>query len=150
LANCAFLHGDIVDLQLHPKENLHHALDRKRMTSDQRVPPAEWAHLVYDMAVAARVHKVVVQFAKRQKDVLSRIASYLSQYDLSASSGIGDVYFGHTHKHLAAVPFLGMRFHNPGAAIKGLSFRITEVSLQAANVVSVAAATAVQKAKSPS
>jgi UDP-2,3-diacylglucosamine hydrolase len=150
LSNCVFLHGDIVDLQRHPRESLHHALDQKRMTSDQRVPPAEWAHLVYDVAVAARVHKVVVQFAKRQKEVLTRIANYLSQYGLSASSGVGDVYFGHTHKCLAAVPFLGMRFHNPGAAIKGLSFRITEVSLQAANVARRAAGAAVQKAESPS
>jgi len=39
------------------------------------------------------------------------------------------VYFGHTHRSMENVSFQGMQFSNPGAAIKGMDFRIIEVDL---------------------
>jgi hypothetical protein len=41
-------------------------------------------------------------------------------------TGVRDVYFGHTHKNLANYRYRGLTFHNGGAPIKGVKFRIVE------------------------
>jgi UDP-2,3-diacylglucosamine hydrolase len=54
---------------------------------------------------------------------------YLTDQGQDASHGVTDVYFGHTHRDVDGVKFGGLNFHNGGASIKGLSFRIIETKL---------------------
>ena len=60
-----FLHGDIVDTRIPPGHSHHAILDARRLKSEQRRPPTRISHTIYDMAVHAQVHRLVVQLAKR-------------------------------------------------------------------------------------
>lgn len=119
-----FLHGDIVDTRVLPGQDFHSVLDAKRLKGELRKPPTQVSHAMYDMAVRARIHRLVVQVAKRPKPVLQRLTHYLEAHSLDRSTGVQNVYFGHTHRKLTDVPHEGIRFHNPGAAIKGLPFEM--------------------------
>jgi UDP-2,3-diacylglucosamine pyrophosphatase LpxH len=126
-----FLHGDIVDARVLPGEAHHQILDARRLISENRKPPTALSHAIYDAAIQARVHRLVVQLAKRKELVLQRLTSYLQAHSQDRESGVSQVYFGHTHRKLNAVPYAGMRFYNPGAAIKGLPFQLMEVHSEA-------------------
>lgn len=119
-----FLHGDIVDTRVPAGRDYHEVLDARRLLGELRKPPTRMSHTLYDMAVHARVHRLVVQVAKRPKIVLNRLSRYLAAHALDADSGIQHVFFGHTHRRLSAVAYRGIRYHNPGAAIKGLPFQL--------------------------
>ncbi len=127
--NSIFLHGDIVDRPIRDGEVHHEVLDARRKAGESRRDPKQFSHTLYDAAVRARLHRVLVQFAKPRKSVLRRLTHYLNAHDLGASAGIEKVYFGHTHRRLIDVPYGGMRFHNPGAAIKGLPFEMIDAQL---------------------
>jgi UDP-2,3-diacylglucosamine hydrolase len=122
-----FLHGDIVDTRILPGQTHHTSLDAKRLAGELRRPPAKISHTIYDMAVQANVHRLVVKMAKRRDQVLQRLTDYLESQGAGAETGIHHVYFGHTHRKLISIPYAGMHFHNPGAAIKGLPFQMIEV-----------------------
>lgn len=122
-----FLHGDIVDARIQPGQIHHEILEARRLISEHRKPPTKISHAIYDVAVHARVHRLVVQLAKRKDVVLRRLTNYLRAHSHDYESGVSHVYFGHTHRKLHAIPFAGMRFYNPGAAIKGLPFQMMEI-----------------------
>jgi UDP-2,3-diacylglucosamine pyrophosphatase LpxH len=124
-----FLHGDVVDTKVRHGEDYHEVLDAKRLAGELRTPPTAFSHAMYDAAVRARVHRLVVQLAKPKEMVLRRLARYLDSQHLNASSGVNEVFFGHTHRRLSSEPFHNMRFHNPGATIKGLPFHLIETNL---------------------
>ena len=46
--------------------------------------------------------------------------------------GATNVYFGHTHHAMSNYEQGGIFFHNPGAPIRGLDFRVLPVELEAA------------------
>lgn len=122
-----FLHGDIVDTPIRQGQSYHEVLDARRLEGELRKPPTKLSHALYDAAVQARVHRLVVQIAKRKEVVLSRLTKYLRSQSFDAQNGINRVYFGHTHRKLISVPYAGMQFYNPGAAIKGLPFEMLKV-----------------------
>jgi len=126
IGNNVFLHGDIVDARIRPGEEYHKVLDARRLIGEMRKPPTRVSHALYDMAIQARVHRLVVQVAKRRELVLGRLARYLESHDMDSHTGVRHVYFGHTHRKLIAVPRKGIQFHNPGAAIKGLPFQMQQ------------------------
>lgn len=123
-----FLHGDIVDTRVRPGQEYHEVLDARRLLGESRKPPTRVSHALYDMAVQARVHRLVVQVAKRRELVLNRLTRYLSAHSLDGRTGVEHVYFGHTHRQMLAFPHQGVRFYNPGAAIKGLPFQMQAFS----------------------
>jgi UDP-2,3-diacylglucosamine hydrolase len=129
LGDCAFLHGDIVDAPVRPGQSHHDILDRKRRVAEERLPPSPVRHQAYDWVVRVRLHKLVVQVAKRNRTIMSRILNYLNDIQCGPGQGVHDVYFGHTHRGLDNARFRGVHFHNPGAAIKGLPFRIVVTRL---------------------
>lgn len=131
-----FLHGDIVDTKVRHGEDYNTILDARRLAGELRMPPTALSHAIYDAAVKARMHRLVVQLAKPKDLVLRRLSRYLESQGLDASAGVSDVYFGHTHRRLNAVPFHDIRFHNPGAAIKGLPFHLIETNLPARSLAS--------------
>lgn len=121
LGSCVFLHGDIVDAE--PNEFV---LAERRKTRDHKRAPMRVSHLLYDAVVLTRMHRVAVHLAKSQNKVLRKLTHYLSAQGLDAANGVRDVYFGHTHRDVDGVKYGGLTFHNGGASIKGLSFRIIE------------------------
>ncbi len=123
LGSSIFLHGD--------------AADRPRMDADALLRRRQhWArdehrgrirHALYDLAVQAQLHRVVGRVAPPTRRVARRIAGYLTRIGHSPATGLTDVYFGHTHEALANYRHAGLVFHNGGAALPGLDFRIVEV-----------------------
>jgi UDP-2,3-diacylglucosamine pyrophosphatase LpxH len=124
-----FLHGDIIDAKIPLAEGFHEQLDLLRRRKDERALPTDFRHKVYDAVVKTHVHRLVATVANPKTKVLTRVSDYLDWAGHGSSTGIRDVYFGHTHCPLESEPYAGMRFHNPGASIKGLRFRMIEVAL---------------------
>jgi UDP-2,3-diacylglucosamine hydrolase len=129
LQDCVFLHGDVIDAKLPLAEDFHQQLDALRRRKDERSAPPEFHHTLYDAAVKTNMHRWVSQVANPKTKVLDRVARYLEWAGHGASEGVQNVFFGHTHRRLDDTPYAGMRFHNPGASIKGLEFRILEIPL---------------------
>jgi UDP-2,3-diacylglucosamine pyrophosphatase LpxH len=129
LHDCVFLHGDIIDARLPLEEDFHDRLDALRQRKEERAPPAKFQHTLYDAAVQARVHRLVAHVANPNARVLTRVTRYLDWAGYSPEVGIQNVFFGHTHRPLDRVLYSGMRFHNPGASIKGLDFRMLEIPI---------------------
>jgi UDP-2,3-diacylglucosamine hydrolase len=124
IMDCVFLHGDIVDC-----EPNHTILESRRKVHEFRAPQKRIAHWLYDLAVHARLHRLVMHAAIRPKSVLRKLARYLEEQGLDESHGVRHVYFGHTHRVVDGVRYKGLTFHNGGASIRGLSFRIIETQL---------------------
>lgn len=124
LQHCLFLHGDIADDQ-----PCHDRLDARRKKKDRSASPSNAAHLLYDLAVHARLHKAAISAAVRPQAILQRLSTYAEQIGHGPDDGVKDVYFGHIHQDLDGIEFGDLCFHNGGAAIKGLRFRIIETTL---------------------
>ncbi|MEN6408016.1 MAG: metallophosphoesterase [Thermoguttaceae bacterium] len=121
IGSSVFLHGDVAQRKMNARrlaESREKWLDRRR-----RGPLAS---LLYDVAVATRMHKPVPYLLFSRRIVARRIFRYLESIGQGPAAGVRDVYFGHTHKRLSNYGYHGMRFHNGGAPIKGLKFRIVE------------------------
>jgi UDP-2,3-diacylglucosamine pyrophosphatase LpxH len=131
-----FLHGDVVDLKYRHHQDVHQVLDAKRLAGEMREPPTTLSHTLYDVAVRARVHRLVVQLAKSNERVLRRLTTYLTSQNLNANAGITRVFFGHTHRRMNAIDYAGLQFFNPGAAIKGLPFKLLDAGIPAVPLVS--------------
>jgi UDP-2,3-diacylglucosamine hydrolase len=119
LGDCMFLHGDIADGDLD-----HHELDCRRARCDDIPPPGRMSHVLYDVVIKSRLHRVAVHMIKRRKTILRRLSRYLKQIGHGPDTGVRHVYFGHIHRNVDGVEYDGMRFHNGGASIRGLPFRI--------------------------
>ena len=126
-----FLHGDVIDARIPFTEDFHERLDLLRKRKDERALPAGIRHKMYDAAVKTRVHRLVATVANPKNRVLTKISDYLDWAGHGAGAGVRDVYFGHTHCPLVGELHAGMRFHNPGASIKGMNFRMIEIPLVA-------------------
>ena len=75
-------------------------------------------------AVADRIAGKVAHPRRR---AVHRILGYLSRIHHGPETGLEHVYFGHTHDALQDYRYRGVTFHNPGAPMPGLAFRIVEV-----------------------
>ncbi len=124
ILECVFLHGDIVDCE--PNNTI---LAERRKLHESRPLPTRYAHWLYDLVVHARLHRAAMHVAIRPKSVLRKLAQYLSDEGLDSNYGVRDVYFGHTHRAVHGVQYAGLTFHNGGASIHGLPFRIIETRL---------------------
>ncbi|WP_436715341.1 metallophosphoesterase [Roseiconus lacunae] len=123
LDHCLFLHGDVADGSLD-----HARLDARRERMEKKKRRHPMLHYAYDLAIHARLHRLAI-LSIREIVVLNRIRQYAQQIGHGPDEGITDVYFGHTHFDLDGVDYQGLTFHNGGAAIKGLRFRIVPTSL---------------------
>lgn len=122
LGACVFLHGDIVDSDLN-----HEKLNARRQALGELPPPGRMSHLLYDVVVKARLHRVAIRIGQRRTSVLRKLTQYLTDLGHGPQSGARHVYFGHIHRDMDGIQFGGLTFHNGGASIKGLPFRIVEV-----------------------
>lgn len=123
LGKSVFLHGDVAD---HPqmcpvrliRRREHWSRDEKR---------SKFRHTLYDLAIQANLHRVAGRVAHPRRRAVHRILGYLSRVEQGPESGVEHVYFGHTHNALDNYRYRGVTFHNPGAPMPGLEFRIVPV-----------------------
>jgi UDP-2,3-diacylglucosamine hydrolase len=127
LHNSLFLHGDVVDSP-HSSTSHLHIRRQKWLANEQR---GELAHWLYELAMQARLHKLT-HLVNRHRKIADRLLRYANHIGHGPASGLEHVYFGHTHRAMAAFPHGGLLFHNGGAPMCGLEFRIVPVSLPAA------------------
>jgi UDP-2,3-diacylglucosamine hydrolase len=128
LGNRLFLHGDAVD---HPRMCPQRLMQRRqRWAADERRGPVR--HVLYDLAVAARLHRLAGKVAHPRRRVVHRLLGYLRRIGQGPEQGVEHVYFGHTHDWLEHYCYQGVTFHNPGAPMAGLKFRILEADGRAA------------------
>lgn len=116
-----FLHGDVADRYSTP-ETL--AAARGKWSKHPR--RGEVRNWLYDVAIAARLHLVVAKVAFPEQRTAVRLLHYIEQIGHGPGSGVTDVYFGHTHLPLDGYEYRGLRFHNGGAPMHGIAFRIVE------------------------
>jgi UDP-2,3-diacylglucosamine pyrophosphatase LpxH len=123
MGQSVFLHGDAVDRPQMSATGLHRL--RQRWAHDEHRGPIR--HALYDLAIQARLHRVVGKVANPQRRVAQRLLGYLSRVGHGPASGLKHVYFGHTHEAMRDYRYEGVSFHNGGSPMPGLDFRIVEV-----------------------
>ena len=120
--NQVFLHGDVADGHVTP-ERLE--ASRKKRLKHRTMP--RLLDSVYDAAILARAHTVTAKVFHPHRRVAKRILSYLERLEMTPGTGVTDVYFGHTHVGMDNFDFQGVRFHNGGAPIRGVPFRVVAI-----------------------
>jgi UDP-2,3-diacylglucosamine pyrophosphatase LpxH len=117
------LHGDAAD---HPAM-CQQRLKKRREHWSRDETRSQVRHVLYDLAVTARLHRLAGKVAHPRRRVVHRILGYLSRIQHGPETGVEHVYFGHTHDALQNYRYRGVTFHNPGAPMPGLQFRIVDV-----------------------
>ena len=115
----SILHGDVADRIMDQQ-----GLTDKREQWDAYEPRGVPANMLYDIAIATRLHRLAAAVVHRDRAVAKRIIAYLNDIDQRTNNGLRQVYFGHTHKAVSGFEYEGLIFHNGGAPIRGISFRI--------------------------
>jgi UDP-2,3-diacylglucosamine pyrophosphatase LpxH len=118
-----FLHGDVADRPAMSQQRL--VKRREHWSRDEVRGPMR--HVLYDLAVTARLHRIAGKVAHPRRRVVHRILGYLNRIHHGPESGAEHVYFGHTHDALQNYRYRGLTFHNPGSPMPGLAFGIIEV-----------------------
>jgi len=114
-----FLHGDCAD-----GDATHAGLEvarRKRHRNQKRGPTA---NLIYDVFMRSGLHRPVPAVAYPKRRTARRLLAYLNEIGHGPETGVAHVYFGHTHRSLDHYRYGGVTFHNGGAPMKGVDFRI--------------------------
>jgi UDP-2,3-diacylglucosamine pyrophosphatase LpxH len=112
----------------------HHALIDRLADLSKKWPNFTWYRYYMRLGnsiflhgdVLTRLHKPFPHLVYSKRIVARRILSYLDEIGQGPESGVCNVYFGHTHKHMTNYAYGGLIFHCGGAPIKGLKFRILE------------------------
>ncbi len=121
LGGSVFLHGDVADRMMTAQTLAAH---RSRWLHHKRRGPM--MSRLYDLVVLAGLHKPLPHIVYPKRRVARRILRYLDDVGHGPSSGVRNVYFGHVHRTFSEYRYGGVTFHNGGAPIKGLRFRIVE------------------------
>jgi UDP-2,3-diacylglucosamine pyrophosphatase LpxH len=122
LGSNLFMHGDVADREDHNAKTL--AAARAEWLDAPRRGP--FLSRLYDVVVLTRLHKPLPHLVYSKRAIARRILKYLNEIGQGPTSGVKDVYFGHTHKHISNYRYGGISLHNGGVAIKGMKFRILE------------------------
>ncbi|MCA9268121.1 MAG: metallophosphoesterase [Planctomycetales bacterium] len=122
-----FLHGDAAD-----RDGTEASLTNARQqaqghTHRTRGRAASW---LYDVAIHAGLHRPVPVFAYPKRRTARRLLSYMNEVGHGPETGVEHVYFGHTHRPMSNYRYRGVKFHNGGAPIKGVGFRIVSAHVR--------------------
>jgi UDP-2,3-diacylglucosamine hydrolase len=120
-----FLHGDAADRPLMCADRLRKR--REHWGRDER--RGQVRNMLYDLAVNTRLHKLAGKVVHPRKQVAGRVLGYLHRVGQGPMQGVEHVYFGHTHDALCHYRHDNVMFHNGGAPIAGLDFRIVPVTV---------------------
>ena len=119
LGNSVFLHGDVANRKMDAADLAEY---RSRWRNDAKKGP--FLDSCHELAFRFDVHKAVCRLAFPRRRVARRVTAYLEAIGHGPLTGIDHVYLGHTHRTLRDYEYRGMRFHNGGAAVKGMDFRV--------------------------
>jgi UDP-2,3-diacylglucosamine pyrophosphatase LpxH len=123
LGSNIFLHGDVADRKFTAARL---AAARNRCLHHGRRGP--FLSRLYDLVVLSHLHRSVPFVRYRHKRVAKRIRAYLDDIRQGPVEGVRNVYFGHTHRAVSNYCHDGLTFHNGGAPIKGVRFRIVRTA----------------------
>lgn len=118
-----FLHGDVLD-----GPTTSQALARRRRRWAHESVRGAISNALYDAAIAVRAHKVVGRIAHPRQRTARRLLNYLDHLGHGPHTGVRRVFFGHTHAAWDSFRYSQISFHNGGAPMAGLEFRIVEVA----------------------
>ncbi|PHS06464.1 MAG: hypothetical protein COA78_14215 [Blastopirellula sp.] len=124
LGNSLMMHGDVDN-----KSANNQSIEKSRTVRMNATKRHALQHRLYDLAIKTRLHKVIGHVANPKKRVASRILGYLENEGQGVESGLENVYFGHTHVVMREYQYQGIHFHNGGAPMPGLKFRIMEMDI---------------------
>jgi len=125
LEDKVFLHGDVIDAGA-SRVDLMTYRDRFAVHGRSR---GTVANLIYDAAVATRIHRVPSHVLHQPRRVTRRLAKYLTHERLTAAEGVTQVFFGHTHQPMYHVRYHQQTFHNAGSEMRHLEFSPCEFRL---------------------
>ncbi len=121
LGSSIFLHGDVADKEMDSRSL---AEAREEWLDARRRGPM--LSKLYDVVILTRLHKPVPYLVYTKRIVVRRILKYLQSIGQGPADGVRNVYFGHIHRQLSNYYYRGLRFHNGGAPIKGVKYRILQ------------------------
>ncbi len=124
IKNSLFFHGDILDgggslerLEIY-RRKFHHV-----------EPQSQFSHRSYDLAVAMRFHKLIPKIRHIPHRTCGQILKMIECFDSVNSSSVKNIYFGHTHVPINGIEVGGIRFFNPGAALRHMNPRLHQFQL---------------------
>lgn len=120
LGNHLFIHGDLPLARKNPFQR-----HLKADTSQKKIA----YHLVYDMVVALRIHRLVVMM-HRDKRMVRKVHHSLVSHNASLLREINHVYFGHTHAPFSHHTVEAITYYNTGSAIKHLQLNMVKVEYE--------------------
>lgn len=124
IGESVFLHGDVADRKIS-----HQQLVQKRAQWTSHSIKGPISNRLYDLLIDMRLHKVANLVIHQHDAVVRRLMFYLLDVGFDLENDVRDVYFGHTHTSVDGYHVAGITFHNCGAPIKGVSFRIIEAKI---------------------
>ncbi len=116
LGKKVFLHGDVRNS--HTPETL--AAYRARWHGP---PRKRWIHTVYLVSALLRIPRLIHEFTPTHR-YTANVTKYLRTELGPAFGDVRDVYYGHTHRPLTDYRWENLHFHNTGAAVRGVRFRL--------------------------
>ena len=124
IGKALFLHGDVADCRMDQDE----LVSRRQAWKKHGRPPAVY-HDFYSVAIHLRLHRLPAFFIHRSRQVAERLVYYIDRNPELNRNSISQVYFGHTHVVMDGYEFEGLKFHNAGAPMKGLKFRMVDAEI---------------------
>jgi UDP-2,3-diacylglucosamine hydrolase len=123
--DAVFLHGDVAN-----GYSTSTQLEKFRGRCERHTHrPGPLRNRFYDAVIATKLDRAITTLMFPAHRVAHRITRYLEHIGHCHATGTRDVYFGHTHRPMDGYQHAGMRFHNPGAPIKGSPFRILRAEI---------------------
>ena len=110
------------------RETTHEKLLKYRSRWLNRPMAGKFSRGAYEVVHRARLHQPLAFLLHRKRRVARRILNYLDHLGEGPETGVRHVYFGHIHRRMFNYRYRGVTFHNCGAPIAGLRFRILEGS----------------------
>ncbi len=117
LGDSVFLHGDVLDAG-HDLSMLDSYRDRFHPQSNQ----SNLSRRAYGAIVAMRIHRMAPKFRHRELQTCQKLLRLLPQL-VNTPSKVRRVFFGHTHVAVAGRELHGVKFYNPGAAVRHITFK---------------------------
>ncbi len=120
-----FLHGDVLDAG-HDVAQLGTYRDKFHPTSNQ----SKLSRHAYSAIVAMRIHRMAPKLRHRKVLTCLKLHRLLPQL-VERPRGVRRVFYGHTHVSVQGCEVNGVKFYNPGAAIRHIAFQPVQFELAA-------------------
>lgn len=118
-----FLHGDVLDAG-RDFARLDSYRGKFHKTSNQ----STFSRRAYGAIVAMRIHRMAPKVRHRELQTCQKLLWLLPQL-VKAPNKVRRVFFGHTHVPVAGRELNGVKFYNPGAAIRHIKFEPIEFEM---------------------